>query len=51
MDSRFVPIALAFALVATAGIAAPVSDSAGSASAEEKEMIRNAWGELQEKPR
>ena len=51
MVSSFVPITLAFALVATAGFAAPASESAGAASAEEKEMIRNAWGELQEKPR
>ena len=52
MVSRFVPIALAFALVASAGFATGVSDSAsaGSAPAEDKEMIRNAWVSYRRSP-
>ena len=50
MVSRFVPIALAFTLVASAGFATGVSDSAVSAPAEEKEMIRNAWVSYRKSP-
>ena len=50
MVSRFVPIALAFALVAIAGFAAGGSDSPGSASTAEKEMIRNAGVSYRKSP-
>ena len=50
MGARLISIVLAGALAATAGFAAGSSEDDAAAPAE-REMIRNAWGEMQEKPR
>jgi len=47
MVSRFVPIALAFALVATAAFASPASEGEEAAAPTEQEMVRDpATGEM-----